>query len=151
MMLQGPISWVEYADAMTVRFGPIEMKRSIAQLKRLKKEDSFLEYIDMFVSLVSQCNLSDEDQVAVFVEGLKSDNKRLITVLNPINLQQAIAYAKVLTVEENPYKGRGRMSDQGISISRPLAWVNMKQNDGGSNTKPWPNMSKGVPQTKFQS
>lgn len=34
-MLQGPISWAEYADAVATRFGPIEKRRPIAQLKRL--------------------------------------------------------------------------------------------------------------------
>lgn len=73
----------------------------------------------------------------MFVEGLKSDNKRLITMLNPTSLQQAITYAKARTVEENPYKGRGRAQEQGLSVPRPLAWASTKQNVGGSYGKPW--------------
>lgn len=63
--LQGPLCWEEYADAMIARFKPIEMKRPIAQLKRLREEGSFFEYVDSFVSLVSQVKLFDEDQVAM--------------------------------------------------------------------------------------
>lgn len=37
------------------------MKRPIAQLKRLRDEESFFAYADAFVSLVSQVELSDED------------------------------------------------------------------------------------------
>lgn len=71
MKLQGPISWVEYVDAMVTRFGPIELKRPIAQLNRLWEGKNFFIYVDAFVSLVSQVELSDEDQVTIFTEGLK--------------------------------------------------------------------------------
>lgn len=84
--LHGPISWMDYADAIVTRLGPIEMKRPIAQLIILRKEESFFAYVDAFVSFVSQGDLSDEDQVGIFVEGLKLDNKKLIIVLNPSNL-----------------------------------------------------------------
>lgn len=83
MRLQSPVRWEEYVEAMTTRFGPIKMQRPIAQLKRLKEEECFYAYVDAFVSLVSQVELSDEDQVAMFIEGLKRDNKRFVTILNP--------------------------------------------------------------------
>lgn len=91
---------VEYADAMVTRFGPVEW---------------FFVYIDSFVSLVSQIKLSDEDQVIMFVEGLKIDNKKLITFLSPNNLQQSIAFAKALTSEEDPFRGKGQVNDQFVS------------------------------------
>lgn len=75
---------------MATRFGPIDMKRPITQLNRLRKEDIFFTYMDSFVSLVEQVKMSNEDQVAMFMEGLKGE-KKLITVLNPRNLQQTIA------------------------------------------------------------
>lgn len=39
--LSGPVSWEEYASSMMMRFGPSEVHRPIAQLKRLKEGDSF--------------------------------------------------------------------------------------------------------------
>lgn len=119
---------------MTTRFGSSEMKRPIAQLKRLR-EDSLCSYIDAFVALVSQVDLSDEDQVTMFIEGFKGNNMKLIIVLNPINLQQAISYAKTLTAEEDPYKRRGRMRNQHVSMAKPVAWSNAKPMYGWLNTK----------------
>lgn len=55
------------------------------------------------MSLVSKVELSDEDQMVMFVEGLKPCNKKLITILGPKNLLWAIAYAKTLTAETDPY------------------------------------------------
>lgn len=78
---------VELKVSMLVRFGSSETKRPIAQLKKLREDESLFGYVDAFVSWVSQVNLSDEDRVAIFVEGLKQENKRFITVMNPKNLQ----------------------------------------------------------------
>lgn len=86
-MLEGLVSWTEYTEAMMMRFSAVEMRRPIAQLKRLREEANFFTYVDSFVPLVSPVNLSDEDQGAMFVEGLKGSNKKLIMVLNPMNLQ----------------------------------------------------------------
>lgn len=71
MKLQGPVSWSEYADGMVTYLGAVEMKIPIAQLKRLREEDNFFAYVDSFVALVRQVKLSNEDQVAMFVEGSK--------------------------------------------------------------------------------
>lgn len=89
--------------AMQMWFGPSDLQKPIAQLKRLKEGDNFFEYVDEFVFLVSKVELLDEDQVVIFIEGLKSNNRKLITILGPKNLQQAIAFAKTLAVEVDPY------------------------------------------------
>lgn len=112
------------------RFGAVEMRRPIAQLKRLREEDNFFNYVDSFVSLVSQVQLSDEDQVTMFLEGLKGNTKKLIMVLNPCNLQKAIAYANALTTEDNPYRGGGRVDEPTHGAPRMNSWSNAKQ--GGS-------------------
>lgn len=135
--LLGPISWVEYAEAMTIRFDSVDVIRPMAQLKRLMEEESLFTYIDSFVALVSQVELSDEDQVAMFIEGLKGDNVKLRTVLKPNNLQQAIAFAKTLTREEDPYERRGRARDQPLNTVKPLTWSNNKYMNGGNNAKAW--------------
>lgn len=57
-----------------------EMNRLLARLKRLREEKDFSKYVDSFVSLVSQVNLSDENQVEMFVGGLKNDDKKLIII-----------------------------------------------------------------------
>lgn len=44
---------------------------------------------------MSKVDLSDEDQVAMFIEGLKPGNQKVITILGPKNLQQAISFAKI--------------------------------------------------------
>lgn len=60
----------------------IERKRRVAQLERLCEEDNYFAYVDSFVSVVNQVDLSEEDQVAMFVEGLKEGSTKLIKVLN---------------------------------------------------------------------
>lgn len=54
------------------------MKRPIAQLKRLREEDSFFAYVDSFVSLVSQVKLSDDDQVAMFGRDSRKTRRNLL-------------------------------------------------------------------------
>lgn len=39
--LMGPVSWEEYVEAMMMSFGPNDLYRPIAQLKRLRVRDSF--------------------------------------------------------------------------------------------------------------
>lgn len=141
-VLQGPISWLEYADAVLTRFSPMEPEGPITQLKKLREENSYFTYVDTFVSLVGQVKLSDEDQVQMFVKGLKRDNKKLIMVLNPSNLQQAIAYATTLFSDENPYKGKGRTNEQAISSARLISWSNANYEGGGSSTKEWQNQNE---------
>lgn len=67
---------------------------------------------------MSRCQLSYEEQLEMFLEGLKGNNKRLIMVLSPKNLQQAITYANALSVEENPYKGGGRKDEHTYGAQR---------------------------------
>lgn len=116
--LRGPISWEEYAAGMITRFGSNEVIRPIAQLKRLREEHSFFDYVDCFVSLESKVELSDEDQVVLFVEGLKNDNQKLINVLNLKTLQQAIALAKTLTNEEDSYNNKLRGNEPMETVVR---------------------------------
>lgn len=110
-----PVSWDEYVMVMSMRFGPNELQRPIAQLKRLREGDSFYEYVDVFVALVSRVDLPDEDHIVMFVEGMQSGNQKLITILGPKTLQQAISMAKTLTTEMNPYGSRGREGYPDIS------------------------------------
>lgn len=54
--------------------------------EEIKGGDSFFEYVDTFVALVSRVDLPDEDQIAMFIKGLKPGNQKLITILGPKNL-----------------------------------------------------------------
>lgn len=101
-------------------FGPNDLQRPIAQLKRLKEGDSFFEYVDTFVSLVSRVELPEENRVAMFVEGLKLGNQKFIIILSPKTLQQAISYAKTLTTDADPYVGRRREASG--EMVKPYQW-----------------------------
>ncbi|KAI4340580.1 hypothetical protein MLD38_025400 [Melastoma candidum] len=128
--LVGPVSWEEYSSAMLLRFGPNELTRPIVLLRELQEKGNLSDYIDEFVSLVTKVDLSIDDQVALFVGGLKRENRRLVTVLKPRTLQQAIALAKTLShddevpqIQAKEVYSRGRM-EQG-------------QNSGVVNTVPF--------------
>lgn len=128
------MSWGEYVGALLMRFGPSDLQRPIAQLKRLRDGDSFFEYVDSFVSLVSRVDLADEDQVAMFVDGLKYGNQKLFTILGTKTLQQAISYTKTLTNEADPYAGR-RREVFGETV-KPYQWQgtrNLHNSHHGSN------------------
>lgn len=58
------------------------MWRQFVQLKRLREGDSFFDYVDAFIFLISKVVLSDEDQVAMFVKGFKLGNQKLIAILS---------------------------------------------------------------------
>lgn len=65
--------------------------------------------------------LSDDDQVAMFIEGLKPNNQMLITILNPKNLQHAISIAKTLTTEVGPCVSRRH--EEGSRMYGGQGWV----------------------------
>lgn len=88
---------------MPMRFEPNDLQKPIAQLKRLKEGESFFEYVDAFVFLVSKVELADNDHVTMFIEGLKPDNQKLFAILEPKHLQHAIAFAKTLISGGGPY------------------------------------------------
>lgn len=71
MKLLGAVSWDEYVGGLLMRFGPSNLQRPIAQLKRLRERDSFFEYVDSFVAMVSKVDMLDDNQVTMFIEGLK--------------------------------------------------------------------------------
>lgn len=73
--------------------------------------------MDEFVALVSRVELSDKDRVAMFIEGLKGNNKKLVTVLIPKTLQHAIAFGKTLTNEDDPYGGDSK-KERGALVNR---------------------------------
>lgn len=139
---QGPTSWLEYVDAMVTRFGPMETRRPIAQLKKLREEDNYFAYVDAFLALISQVSMTNEDQVAMFSEGLKQDNKKFITILNPRNLQLAISMGKTLTIDEDPYREGRKMNEQMISVAHLVSWSNAKQQQGGVQARPWNNTNR---------
>ncbi|KAI4338978.1 hypothetical protein MLD38_023974 [Melastoma candidum] len=98
--LKGPISWAEYSGGMLLRFGSNELARPIVMLKELKEGRSYSDYVDEFVSLVTRVELSHEDQVAMFIAGLRRDNRKLMLAFNPRTLQHAIALGKTLSSED---------------------------------------------------
>lgn len=100
---------------MMMRFDVGNMQRPIAQLKKLR-EVGYFEYVDEFVALVSRVELAEEDQVAMFIEGMKGSNKKLVTTLNPRNLEQVIALGKTLSSEGDPYSGE---SKKGSRVREP--------------------------------
>lgn len=71
-------------------------------LIELKEGCNYFTYADAFVDWASKVNLSEEDLVARFVEGLKNQNLKRIAILNPRTLQQAISYGRVLTTDIDP-------------------------------------------------
>lgn len=109
----GPVSWEEYVTGMLMMFDAGDLQRPIAQLKRLREVDIYYEYVDEFVSLVSRVELAEDDQVAMFIEGMKGGNKKLVTALNPRNLQHAIALGKTLSLEDDPYSIESKRGDCG--------------------------------------
>lgn len=110
---------------MMMWFGPSELHRPIAQLKRLKEGNNFIEYVEAFVALISKVELSDEDQVSMFIKVLKPNNQKLIKVLGPRNLPQVIAFAKTLSSEGDPYR-----------IKRPEQWGRIYSGQSQRNGQP---------------
>lgn len=59
------------------------------------------------MSLVGKVDLPDEDQVAMFIDGMKPRNQKLLIVLAPKNLQQTIALANTLSTKGVPTQIKG--------------------------------------------
>lgn len=91
--------------------------------------------MDSFVFIINKIELSEEDQVALFVKGLKEGNTELINVLNPKSLQHTIIFGKVLASEEDHHKNKGRIEDMKVSSTPPECWLNAQQEGTGSEVK----------------
>lgn len=74
----------------------------------------------------------------MFLEGMKGTNKKLVTVPGPKTLQQAIAFRKTLTSEDDPCGGENKKGNKGTMLDR----VNHGQ---GSRWWPNNNMTQRVP------
>lgn len=65
--------------------------------------------------------------MALFVEGIKKDSQKLINVMAPRTLLQAITIAKKMTNEEDPYSGKLMGRDAGGSGVKHNNWFGWKQ------------------------
>jgi hypothetical protein len=89
-------TWNDFRDQLIKEYEPHDIQNRLKdQLMRLKQSETFEKYVTQFKSLVNRIdNISDEDTVLLFTEGLQP--KTRLEVLNKRcpNLEEAIIYAE---------------------------------------------------------
>ena len=88
-------TWSEFRDQLIKEYEPHDIQSRLKmQLVRLKQTETFEKYVSQFKSIVNRIdNISEEDTVLYFTEGLQP--KTRLEVLNKRcpNLEEAIIYA----------------------------------------------------------
>jgi hypothetical protein len=91
------LSWIAFANAVRERFQPLAASRTArAQLRNLRQENtSVADYSNKFYGLVQLIpDMSDADQVEVFVHGLRRALAREVDLREPKVLHEAMTMAQ---------------------------------------------------------
>ncbi|WVZ06121.1 hypothetical protein V8G54_019467 [Vigna mungo] len=89
-------SWDSFLRALELRFAPFKFNDPIATLCKLSQTHSLQDYLSKFEKLSNR--ISDYPTsfyLSCFISGLKPHLRREVIVLQPLDLNQAIAFAKL--------------------------------------------------------
>jgi len=95
-MLNGSNSWVEFANMLKDSFAPIDLPRRIrSQLKEHKHAEgmTFDHYVKRFLQLANQIDMTEEEKLIWFCDGLRKRTQFELTSRNIVSLQEAIVTA----------------------------------------------------------
>ena len=88
-------TWDDFRDQLIKEYEPHDIQNRLKlQLMRLKQTESFDKYVAKFKSIVNRIdNITDEDTVLLFTEGLQPKTRLEVLNKNCSTLEEAIIYA----------------------------------------------------------
>ncbi|KAJ0836439.1 putative nucleotidyltransferase, Ribonuclease H [Helianthus annuus] len=102
---RGPLTWLEFTEALLKRFGPTDYEDPSESLHRLKQLTTVTAYQEAFERLSNRIDgLPEPFLVGCFVGGLKEEIRLEVKLKKPRNLLEAIGFARA--VEEKINYGR---------------------------------------------
>ena len=98
------LSWSEFVDALTVRFGKQMFVDLVVEIKKLEQIGTLQHYLDEFDIRLSNTNLNEAQATSHYLGELKEEIEISIRLFNPTILQSAYAFdmgvnASVLVVQ----------------------------------------------------
>ena len=111
-----PATWDQFADAIKLRFQPVEAGRvARSQLRSISQgKSSVTEYASRFQSLLNRIpDMAEADQIEYFINGLRPHIQRDVVIQDPKTLQDAMIKSQKLDVLLQP----GRFNGNGFSSS----------------------------------
>lgn len=87
--------WIDYAMDITTWFNDHAYERPYANLKNLYQKGSLREYVEAYYRLYDKVELYEEVATEMFVWGLKDEIHNMVLLLQPRNLKEANAMARI--------------------------------------------------------
>jgi hypothetical protein len=119
-------NWEELTIKFLKKFFPTQRTRQLREIQTFKQKDGdlFFEVWEHFKELLLKCphhNLSQDDQVQAFYEGLNDSNKSLVDlacggVLMEKNREEAIELFDTLSKNSQQFSSRGRQGLKGNGV-----------------------------------
>ena len=94
-----PTTWDQFAEAIKVRFQPVEAGRvARSQLRSISQgKSSVTEYTNRFQSLLNRIpDMAEADQIEYFINGLRPNIQRDVVIQDPKTLQDAMIKSQKL-------------------------------------------------------
>ena len=114
--MHGEPPWPRFVKHLNRSFGPTIRTSRLAEVKRLKQTGAVKDYKRTFLTLVCRCeSLTEEQQVELFVAGLRNPIRTDVDLQYPTNLEAAMSLA--LSYE------RHGLSDDEDEVTPPPAKV----------------------------
>ncbi|GJX75665.1 reverse transcriptase [Tanacetum coccineum] len=153
------VSWNEYKEAITLRFGLV-YDDPMAAIKNAKYDKSAKEYQDTFDNLLSRVEVSEEHAISLYLGGLPTELEMSVRMLRPKTLSDAYCLTTLqeATLEAIKKKSRPFMNqNQGRFGASNASGSNNKQSllpmpTTNTNWKPKPNTqpSKQLSQKEYE-
>ncbi|XP_057442060.1 uncharacterized protein LOC130733807 [Lotus japonicus] len=90
----GPVSWMQFSDAVKVRFGT-EFDSPLEELKRLVQTGTLEDYQEAFDTLAARTDLSEPQKLQVYLGGLCAELSNGVKMFAPRTLLEATRIAKL--------------------------------------------------------
>lgn len=116
-----PPTWTEYVMALVERFG-VDYDDPMEELKKIKQTGFVREYQAIFERNLTRVNLSQENAISCFLEGLTEELNLVVKLTNPITLSQVYKTARMqeayLVAHAKALKQTPLFGDQNYSSKR---------------------------------
>ncbi|KAK8935211.1 hypothetical protein KSP39_PZI012965 [Platanthera zijinensis] len=99
------VSWAEFVDGFTARFGPLEFEDFESLLQKLRQKGTVMEYRTEFEKLANRVHW-EERTLSCFVYGLKDHLKDEVQAYMPRSLNHVISLARIQEERLNRQRSR---------------------------------------------